>query len=191
MRVEMSIQKIRTESANPPKAKAIEFALSKNTFLLTLLVPFVFSLISLVKWDMSSAIIVFIVVSVLTFGALAILYRTKLFLTDSKPLVHVELHNYYKELAKKNGINVDYETPGIIIDDTSKKLAFTINPSKEPCVTICDYSDIIRWERLGTKDQSIIKVRVKDLSEPLYTFWVRSEKESELWAARLASILRR
>lgn len=185
----MTIQKIRTESSNPPKVKTIEFAYSKKIFLIALLVPIFFSLISFVKWDIATALLVFIIVSLLTFGILAVFYRTKLFLTDTKPLVNVEVHNHYKELAKKNGINIDYETPGIIIDNRSKKIVFTINPSKDPYVTICDFSDITQWQRLRTKDQSIIKIRVKDLSEPLYTFWTKSERESELWAARLASIL--
>jgi len=96
----------------------------------------------------------------------------------------------------RNGINPSYEASGIIIDDNAKKNFFTINPSSEPHITICDYSDIISYYQVSTNQSStrqmnVIKVEIKDPSQPLHSFSLGSGVESDLWMARLSSIFSR
>ena len=192
----MSIQKIRTESSNPPKARKIVFLLSKKTFLIAITLPFIFGYIAFIKWDAGAALLAFILIFLLVFIGLSVFDKIKRYLTGNVGVFHNNVHDHYKKLAIRNGINPSYEASGIIIDDNAKKIVFTINPSSEPHITICDYSDIISYYQVSTNQSStrqmnVIKVEIKDPSQPLHSFSLGSGVESDLWMARLSSIFSR
>ena len=192
----MSIKKIRTESPNPPKARKIVFLISGKTFLIAITLPFILGYIAYIKWGAGVSPIVFFLVFLITFVGLAVFDRIKRYLTGNLGVFHNNVHNHYKELAIRNGINPSYEASGIIIDDDAKKIVFTINPSGEPHITICDYSDIISYYQVSVDQNSrrqmnVIKVEIKDPSQPLHSFSLGSGVKSDLWMARLASIFSR
>lgn len=196
MSLKMTIQKIRTESSNPPKARKIVFLLSKQTFLIAITLPFIFGYIAYIKWDMSIALLAFILIFLLVFIGLSVFDKIKRYLTGNVGVFHNNVHDHYKELAIRNGINPSYEASGIIIDDNAKKIVFTINPGSEPHITICDYSDIISYYQVSvnqssTRQMNVIKVEIKDPSQPLHSFSLGSGVDSDLWMARLSSIFSR
>lgn len=62
------------------------------------------------------------------------------------------IHDYYKKVFLDNGFHIDYEAPGILIDNQQKKIGFTITGAGYDQATkrfikmlVCDYSDLRSW----------------------------------------------
>ena len=140
------------------------------------------------------------------------LVKSKMILSKGRNMVQ-PIHDYYKQQIVAQGFHVDYESPGILIDDTAKKIAFTIDPERKPQYMICDYGDIQGW-KLHQKDviqrrdyhinfdtgrvtggnyvemtANAVTVFINYAPQPRHGFWVSHEHEAEMWSARLNSLL--
>lgn len=118
-----------------------------------------------------------------------------------------KVHEYYKALATQQGIQVSYESPGIIVDDIAKKIVFTIDPAQETKAIICDYNDVRRWygyrnkltettrSRYSSSTETLltaygVRVEINYAEQPLYGFWVSDQNDSDRWVARLSSLIK-
>lgn len=204
----MAIQKI---SANDDLAPGFEtFGVMKKIAKQTLYIALGLSLLAFITGGgFGAAILAFIFSFLIILGIRFTFFQFKMILTGGRKEFD-RVHNYYKELAIKNNINVSYEAPGIIVDKESWKVAFTIDPEQEKRVIICDFSDIRQWythestvtnenykvhssgQISGGKTETTftgMRVVINDPDVPLYSFWTVNQGDSDLWMARLSSLI--
>jgi len=204
----MAIQKI---SANDDLAPDFEtFGVMKKIAKQTLYIALGLSILAFIfGGGFISALLTFILSLFIILGIRFTFLQFTLIATKGRK-EYDKVHNYYKELAIKNNINVSYEAPGIIIDKEARKIAFTIDPEQEKRVIICDFSDIRQWYShestvtnenykvhssghiSGGKTETTftgMRVEINDPDMPLYSFWTANHNDSNLWMARLSSLI--
>lgn len=117
-----------------------------------------------------------------------------------------KLHRQKESALIAYGFNIKFSAIGLLVDITQKKLAFTLMPNSN--VYICDFSDVRSWYAgtyqqekqyhnaegayAGTRTTTLVRyivVRIADAEFPEMRFAVMSERESELWIARLDALI--
>lgn len=108
-----------------------------------------------------------------------------------------------KQPIHKLGFNADYEAVGILIDAKNKKIAFTIDPELRPQVTVCDFSDVVRWEaysqgveqhnqygaRITLLERWFVSVYIRDPDQPRRDFLAENDVDADKWVARLDTLI--
>lgn len=204
----MAIQKIVADDKSAPKFEAYRF-LKKAAMQCVYIALALSVLILFLKGGIGLAIIVFIASFFIIFMVRLFILRIALTFNKGKKECD-RVHNYYKNIALENNINISYEAPGIIIDNESKKIAFTIDPEREKRLTICDFSDVRSWgsrESVVTNEHyavhnsgrisvtksvhefNTVQVKINDPDTPLYAFWTSNDSSSDLWVARISSLI--
>lgn len=204
----MAIEKISANDDNAPKFDIFREYKKINKQNLYIILPFCL-LAFFFAGGLGGAVILFIFgYSILT-GIRMIILRYKTLIYKGKK-EYDRVHNYYKDLAIRNNITVTYESPGIIVDNQSKKIVFTIDPEQKSRIIICDFSDIRKWyshtstminERYKVSGSGQItasrtetnftgvRVEINDPDQPLYGFWTANKDDSDRWLARLSSLI--
>lgn len=127
------------------------------------------------------------------------LYKNK----DMVPTYYKDNHEYFKKHLISRGFQVDYESIGILVDATNKKIAFTIDPELRPQITVCDFTDVQRWQYYNNNvewqngygaTQSILQkyfvsVYIRDPEHPRYDFFTKNDVDADQWVARFNALL--
>lgn len=178
--------------------------------------PFIIALpLALIMWAIAKFQDFFtwyIVLLFVVFAVNAWLIKAKMVVTKVRNVIQ-PIHDYYKQQAIAQGFQVDYESPGILIDDTAKKIVFTIDPESKRQYTVCDYADVQAWQlyqkdiikkqdykvnlntgRVTGGDRKVmtansVTVFLNYPPQPRYGFWVSHEQEGETWSARLNALI--
>lgn len=204
----MAIQKIVASDKSAPKFET--YRVLKKAAMQSVYIALALSLLTLFfSKGLGSAIIVFLISLFVILMVRLFILQFMMTLTKGKKEYN-RVHDYYKNIALKNNMNISYEAPGIIIDNESKKIAFTINPNREKQLTICDFSDVRQWyshESVVTNDRYTVhssgrvdvgrtehnftgvRVEINDPDTPVYFFWTANQGDSDLWIARISSLI--
>jgi hypothetical protein len=138
----MAVEKIFSNDGMAPKFD--QFGPLKRIIKQNLYISLGIALIIFFIDGLGAALLAIILVSAILSIPRFIILNIKTALSKGKGH-YDQVHNYFKELALKNGIEISYEAPGIIIDRKAKKMVFTIDPEQEGKIVICDFSDIKKW----------------------------------------------
>lgn len=206
----MTIQTINTTKANAPVLDV--FSTLKKMFLIPLIIALLVSMVFGLRDGFSSFLLMFLIIFSLLFIIVGTFTKFIMAVTSHNG-PYKKVHKYYRDFAIENGFNVSYEAVGVLVDETSRTIAFTIDPNRKQQLTICGFEDVREWyseeNRVTQKDNyrlhdsgvitggqertaiktNFINVIINNPSKPLYSFKVRNSGDAQMWIGRLTSLI--
>ena len=150
-------------------------------------------------------IICFVFLSFLLIAPMGIYLKFK-FVSGS---VFKKIHDAKKQQLVAQGFHVDFEEIGLLVDGNKRKLAFTLNRSRDDNnAYICDFADVRSWRQENYSEekqyqnaqgayagsssltlQRAIKVTIADPFHPEFAFIVFGEQTASQWIACLDALI--
>ena len=109
-------------------------------------------------------------------------------------------HKNKLQYLTDNGFSVDYSALGIAIDESQRKVAFTLYHSTQ--IYICDFYDIRSWSPISEttttitsngniyqKDANAVLVNIANPKHPQFIFSAKSHRHANEWIARLSALI--